>query len=154
MEHFKHYEGANLENILKAAELIETIPQEEFDMRTCRAGQKYTDKCDSVGCIVGHCTVLAPELISRDIGGEIDFCNFTLAFFGFNWPSDDWLYLFAPSWIDTDNTPKGSAQRMRYYVANGLPINAIDQKNGKAPLSYNNNKIKIIWKQIKQLKLR
>jgi len=136
MEHFKHAEGVNLSNIIRAAELIETIPYYQFDMGTCRSGQMVNPECDSVGCIIGHTTVLAPELLTYDYKDEIDFLRFSFAFFGLEWNARDWYYLFGGDWKSTDNTHIGASLRLRYYAAHGLPINWDDQMKGYAPLSY------------------
>ena len=137
INHLPHPEGCNIENILKAADLIEKIPQRKFNMRSFRKGQRSTAKCGSVGCIVGHSTLLASNLISRDLDREIDFISFSFAFFGIRWSSNDWSYLFSGDWVRTDNTPTGSASRMRYYAAHGLPENWRAQTTGDAPLIYN-----------------
>jgi len=135
MKHLKHPRGVKLPNILKAADLIETIPQDVFDMDSIRTGQKKTPKCDSVGCIIGCCTELTPNSLPRYNNGDIDFTQFVETFFGI-YESENWTYLFSICWQYTDNTPTGSAARMRYYVANGLPENWEKQMRRKEPLSY------------------
>jgi len=140
MKHLPHPKGVNLPNIILAAELIEKIQQRRFSMICFREGQEKKPKCNSVGCIVGHSTVLAPELLQFEWNDDINFVAFSEDFFGLEVGSNDWMYLFAASWRHTDNTPKGSAKRLRYYAVNGLPKNWVDQMFRKSPLIYNTTK--------------
>jgi hypothetical protein len=140
MKHHSHPKGINLENLIRMADYIETVPQEKFDMSEFRNdywNTKYMvePKCNSVGCIIGHCTILDDKDLPRNWSEDIDFAEWSQKFIG---TDDDsvWEYLFDANWRDTDNTPTGAAKRIRYYVANGLPENWQEQLWGEAPLSY------------------
>jgi hypothetical protein len=138
MKHLPHPKGINLENLIRMADFIETVPQDKFDMsefRNDNIQDMVEPKCNSVGCIVGHCTILDNEDLPRTYLGDIDFWEWSEKFIG----TDNlmvWSYLFHQVWHKIDNTPTGAAKRIRYYVANGLPENWKDQMSGEAPLSY------------------
>lgn len=50
--------------------------------------------------------------------------------------SEVWDFLFCGRWDNVDNTPKGAAKRIHYFLTNGLPENADQQRYGQAELSY------------------
>lgn len=126
----------NKENLLKMADYIETVPQEKFGMELCRSGYENTPECTSIGCIIGHCTVLDTEPLPRYSDGGIDFYKWSKSFIGIGSWTNDWDYLFASSWAMIDNTPTGAAKRIRHYVENGLPENWRSIMYGNAPLPY------------------
>ena len=127
----------NKENLLKMADYIETIPQNDFHMGCYRNGFKKYHKCNSVGCIIGHCTILdEEENLPRRSDGEINFSLWSQRFTGITAGSDEWYYLFGGDWSRTDNTPTGAAKRIRYFVEHGLPEDWLEQMNGVTPLSY------------------
>lgn len=127
----------NKENLLRMADYIETIPQEQFDMEVFREGGRTSPKCNSVGCIIGHCTALDdPENLPRYFYGEIDFDLWSEKFTGIGLFSRDWRYLFGGGWAKNDNTPTGAVKRIRHYVEHGLPQDWEEQMRGEAPLSY------------------
>ena len=135
MKHHAHPKGINLENLIRMADYIETVPQEKFGMMAYRYGDNTRYECDSIGCIIGHCTILDDADLPINISGSIAFQVWSQKFIG----TDDeevWLYLFSYHWMHSDNTPTGAAKRIRYYVANGLPENWQDQIRDEAPLSY------------------
>jgi hypothetical protein len=48
-----------------------------------------------------------------------------------------YTWFFAGSWDKTDNTAKGAAARIDYYLKNnGIPLNYLAQKEGDAELCY------------------
>ena len=135
MKHYPHPEGINLDNLLKMADYIETVPQHRFDMKSYRYWDESEPECSSVGCIIGHCTILDNEDLPRLWSGKIDFNEWSEKFIGTKEYSA-WRYLFGGEWEHIDNTPEGAAKRIRYYVANGLPENWFEQMDGEEPLSY------------------
>lgn len=144
MEHYPHPEGVKLDNLLKMADYIENVPQDVFSMDVYRSRFQYLHKCNSVGCIIGHCTVLdslSNIPFNRDFSGDvtIDFSLWSEQYTGISSCSGSWMYLFSFGWSGSngDNTPKGAAKRIRYYVKNGLPFNWRKQLEGSEPLSYN-----------------
>lgn len=126
----------NKQNLLRMADHIEKVPQEMFDMENFRIGQQVAPECDSVGCIIGHSVILAPELITRLYGGKIDFYAWCLSFTGLSLGVPRWKYLFGSAWKYSDDTPIGAAKRIRYFVENGLPKDWEKQMYGNAKLSY------------------
>lgn len=126
----------NKENLLKMADYIETIPQEMFNMLEYRFGTKITPECNSVGCIIGHCTVLDNEPLPRCRNGVIGFDEWSERFTGLDSWSDEWFFLFGNDWVNADNTPTGAAKRIRYFVENGLPNNWEEIIEGEDPLPY------------------
>ena len=128
----------NKENLKKMADYIETISPERFDMLEFRTGGKKNHECDSVGCVLGHCTVLDKNPLPMNYIGDINFSEWSLDFTGLYPNSDEWDYLFAPFWKAVDNTPIGAAKRIRYVLENGAPEDWHEQMIGKAPLSYLN----------------
>jgi len=124
------------------ADYIETIPQEKFDMSAYRTGQRTAHECDSVGCVVGHCTVLDKNPLPMNGLYNIDFLAWSRKFTGLDSYSDNnkCHYLFSFFWTAVDNTPVGTAKRIRYIIEHGLPEDWYEQMHGRAPLSYLKNK--------------
>jgi hypothetical protein len=135
MSFIPHSSGVRLDNLLRMADYIETVPQEKFDMYHYRNGDKKSPECDSVGCVIGHSTILDPVLtMDLVIEGEIFFSRFDSRFCATD--TDEQLYLFSSDWKFYDNTPAGAAQRIRFFVKNGLPENWREY-----PLDYLNEQI-------------
>ena len=128
----------NRENLSRMADYIETVLQRNFNMRRFRMGQKFGHECNSVGCVIGHCTVLDENPLPIDYSGDIDFTAWSSKFTGVPSFYDEWEYLFSYDWEDVDNTPTGAAKRIRHFLLRGLPQNWYEQMKGKAPLSYLN----------------
>jgi len=151
-------------NLNKMADYIENIPQYKFDMRRFRteehaddieiipddpqekvdisaylAGQKTAHECGTVGCPLGHCTILDERPLPLNYLGEIDFYAWSKEFTGLDPNSIGWCYLFGSFWTAVDNTPVGAAKRIRYLIENienGAPEDWKAQMEGDAPLSY------------------
>jgi len=126
----------NTENLKLMADYIETVAQRKFNMRIFRTGQRTAHECGSVGCVLGHCTVLDKNPLPMDYIGDINFSAWSLEFTGLYPDSDEWDYLFASDWDAVDNTPKGATKRIRYFLLRGLPHNWYEQMKGIEPLSY------------------
>lgn len=126
----------NKENLLRMADYIETVPQEKFTMSVYRGEKDFKDaSCDTIGCAVGHCTILAPHLIKQTELG-IDFEAWVKEFTGVEWASKEWRWLFSGIWVLIDNTPTGAAKRIRHFVEHGLPDDWEQIMNGEKPLPY------------------
>lgn len=126
----------NIENLLKAAAYIETVPQEKFNMSLWRYRVHTTHQCETVGCLIGHCTILDHfENIPKTLG-DINYERWSEQFFGLKCASREWKWCFAGEWSQTDNTPAGAAKRIRYLVNNGLPENWREQMLGEDELCY------------------
>lgn len=117
----------NLVELKRWRDFTETIPAEMIAMECWRQGSRFTPKCDSVGCIVGHCTGLyqADEL-PRDNYGIIEFNEVTSRFLGITSTAKDvWKFLFDSAWgyqyyTDTCGTQKAFAlHRMDYVLKHG-----------------------------------
>jgi len=131
-------------NLLEMAKYIATIPQEKFDMKFYRLGNKAktTKDCQSIGCVIGHCTILSREpLPIKEDGSYIKFSEFSEQFTGFMKEEPEWEWCFDALWYLVDNTPYGAAQRIIYLLENGLPKDWRRQKINIAPLSYTNIKV-------------
>ena len=130
----------NIENLERMAAHIETIPQELFDMQDYRRDEddKYSQECNSVGCAIGHCTILNKEPLPKYANGKIYFALWGWRFTRFSPWSTEWRWCFSSDWsIDgRDNTPTGCAKRIRWLIKNGIPNNWFDQMSGQAPLCY------------------
>jgi len=135
-------EQMNRENLKLMADYIETISQDRFDMGKFRTGELVKHECGSVGCVIGHCTILDKNPLRLDLDGHIDFDAWSFDFTGLDsfYDNDKWQYLFSCEWETVDNTPAGAAKRIRYFLENGLPKNWQEQILGFAPLSYLKNK--------------
>ena len=119
----------NKENLIKMADHLETIPDNLFDMRSYRVKilQKIDELhiCNSVACVVGHCTVLdTEENLSKHIMSTFDMFDTYFSFYSwgktFTGLEDDIDYgwLFSGEWNNIDNTRKGAIKRIRNFVAN------------------------------------
>ncbi len=125
-----------IENLKLMADYIETVPPEMFDMRTFRdRGFETEIKCNSVGCVIGHCVHLGPEFVIITCG-KIEFMFWSIRFTGLHYQQDQWKWCFDSNWDEFDNTPTGAAKRIRWLIANGLPENWEEQMNGIDPLCY------------------
>ncbi len=135
----------NRENLANMAEYIKTVPPGFVDMirfretnvRDILAKVEQTHKCNTIGCIIGHCTILdLEENLPRHWNGDIDFTVWSKQFTGLMPSSDEWKYLFGANWSTVDNTPEGAAKRIYYFLEHGLPATWKDEMNGKTKLSY------------------
>jgi hypothetical protein len=145
MYHFPIPKTTNIENLEKMAQYVENLPQSVFDMSSFRLGDPIpiSHECKTVGCIIGHCTILDlnPLPVDNLFGinyPTINFYRWCFNFTGIHQSDDvdEFLFLFGSDWDKIDNTPKGAAQRIRYFLEYGLPENWDEQMTGNAPLSY------------------
>ncbi len=128
----------NKENLQKMADYIRTIPEEKFDMRDYRSfDDKFSTECDSVACVIGHCTVLDKENILENFiksSGNICFTEWSYDFTGIM--SNEWYWCFSSYWTDTDNTVEGAARRIEWLINNGLPEDWEKQMHREEKLCY------------------
>ena len=112
----------NIKNLQAIADLCRTIAQESFNMRNYRhQDDKTSAECGSVGCVVGHATVLETGELPRDGEGNILFTRWSEGFTGMNVDSPEWRWCFGAMWEGFDNTPEGAAKRIEYMLA-GNPV--------------------------------
>ena len=114
---------ANLERL--AAHLDLGVTNLQFDMA------HYNSECGTIGCACGH----GPSLGITKYDSE-GWTRYAAPAFGVSEAHAAWYWLFAASWADIDNTPRGAAARIRYVLKHGIPENAGGQSFGLAPLSY------------------
>lgn len=119
------------------ADYIEKVPQEKFDMESYRTMPESSPSCKSIGCIIGHCTVLDDlKNIPRNYYGHIRFTEWSFDFTGIEIDSLKWKFLFSHEWRNSDNTPTGAAKRIRYFIEHGVPKNRYSVMHGREPLPY------------------
>jgi hypothetical protein len=127
----------NRENLQRMADHIRTVPQDMFHMQYFRLSKEDTHECNSVGCGIGHCTILDPKPLPRvDRCRNIDFKKWSERFTGIDYEDVKWMWCFAGSWFDIDNTPTGAADRIEWLLNHGLPEDWEEQLSGQAPLCY------------------
>lgn len=125
------------------ASYIQTIPQQEFNMGFYREdGDELEQHCGTVGCVIGHCTVLDTDenfaLFCHKAHDrcEVDFTSWCESFTDMSCHDREWRWCFGSWWKNSDNTPIGAAKRIVYMLEHGLPEYWIDQMLGREPLCY------------------
>lgn len=129
----------NLVNLQRMADHIKTIQQEMFDMDVYRSGQEKYAECDSVGCIIGHCTVLDKENLPINSFGKIMFGCWIEQFTGVCCQSStslEFRWLFSTDWSFIDNTAIGAYKRIEWYINHGVPKNWYNQMYNGSKLCY------------------
>ena len=102
------------------------------------------NQCGTVACAVGHGPLMGLKPLPEDTWYDYSYRNFgaTMTYSTTTGErvaaeSDDlWAWLFDGRWHQTDNTAKGAAARIRWYLENGTPENARDMRRGEVPLCY------------------
>jgi len=118
------------------ADYIRTVPQKSFTMDTYRISSgDESAKCNSVGCVIGHCTILDEQLFNRLSPYGI-FEQWSYLFTELFQDSPQWDWCFNGLWSYCDDTPTGAADRIEWLLSNGLPENWRAQMVGDAPLCY------------------
>lgn len=122
----------NIENLKRTAELVAKIPPENFDMEYYRLSDYSSHECGSVGCIVGHATVLDtpenlkrftqgvmyPEFKGRQFENDIRFDEWSADFFDIDDASNEWYYMFGHRWshFKATNTPEHAVYRINRII--------------------------------------
>jgi hypothetical protein len=133
----------NRENLQRMADYIRTVPQEKFNMEFYRKGNEKHHKCNSVGCVIGHCTVLDDfDNIPTLWNDEINFTEWSTNYTGIALRESEWIWCFDSLWNQTDNTPTGAAHRIEWLLNHGLPEDWFEQMTGKTPLIYRTDESK------------
>jgi hypothetical protein len=107
----------NTKNLKAIATLCRTLSQKDFNMRYYRMGDSSTSECGSVGCVLGHATVLDQGELPLNKNGNINFEEWGEIFTGLRMYSREWRWCFANFWAGQDNTPLGAAARIDYLLA-------------------------------------
>lgn len=81
--------------------------------------------CGTVGCAAGHGPYAGiPKLPTED------WQDYTRRVFIESRSSNEnnkaWDFCFSGSWARYDNTPEGAANRIKYLIVNGVPVNKYD----------------------------
>lgn len=117
-------------NLAKLADFLDSgDPRIHFDMSSYTSSGPDTAhvlKCGSVGCAVGHGPMAGVSAKRNE--DWTDYCSRV-----FTPDYDAWGWMFGASWQDVDPTAKGAARRIRHYLANGVPVDSVDQRWGQAP---------------------
>jgi hypothetical protein len=124
----------NKENLQRMADHIRTIPQEKFGMAYYRRGDRHTAECNSLGCVLGHCTVLDSGELPRFSNGSIDFIAWEESFTGTT--QEEWDWCFSGNWAEVDDTSEGASLRIEWLIKNGLPEDYLDQLIGDTEICY------------------
>ncbi len=109
------------------ADYIRSTSQEQFDMSKYRpALDNTTHICNSVGCVIGHCTALISEEEFKQIPLHpsslgVDFTLWSENFTGLKRNYQEWEWCFDSEWYYFDNTPEGAADRIEYMLKYGVP---------------------------------
>lgn len=115
--------GYHRQNLIQLAEYLEggTKENTRFDMAYYyddSTSDGFSTTCGSAGCAVGHGPYAG---IPKEVGEAWDdYCE---RVFGVDTDvvHDAYSFLFGSEWEQFDNTPKGAARRIRYYLDNGVP---------------------------------
>ena len=133
----------NRENLMRMADFIQTIPQQEFSMNFYRKDRDELERhCGTVGCVIGHCTALDTDknfalfCHKEHDRYEVNFMSWSESFTDMLCYHREWQWCFGSSWTGSDNTPIGAAKRIMYLLKHGLPEDWRDQMLGRAPLCY------------------
>lgn len=109
----------NKANLQRMVDHLCTISDNQFDMRGYRLnGDKASPECNSVGCVIGHCTVLDSENVKQNYlnsdTGIIKFTDWSYDFTGLH--GYLWDFCFGGAWVDTDNTIEGAIKRIESVI--------------------------------------
>lgn len=131
----------NRENLSRLADYLAALPAdyEHFDMarfRTTMTGKEHEPTtrpmgCRTVACAVGHAPLALPDLPPKP---DEEWDEYSNRLFGLY--DREWEWCFAAGWVHTDNTPAGAAARIRWLLEHGLPGDAYEQRQRRAPLCY------------------
>ena len=139
------------ENLLKLADKLETVPENQFHMDDYRVeptedgpgdSKGISDvlvnpdiDCGTSGCAIGWAPVV-PGLEALE--DDATWSGYAARVFGVCEWDADFAFMFSSSWKDKDNTPKGAAKRIRYFIEKGCPSNTDieDMMTGKKELCY------------------
>lgn len=92
-----------MKNLNKLKRFVEQIPDEKIDMECFRQeSSEYNTlkNCNTVGCIIGHCTGLMTkkEFKSCLANNKINFLQVSDILFNINIKSPIWDFLFSSNW--------------------------------------------------------
>lgn len=141
----RHQTEEHRANLRQLAAHLRTRPSEAFNMRRFARAPGFVGDvmpagaaaCGTVCCALGSGPAAGlPALCSEGWG------SYGRRVFGFDSLDPEthevriWEWMFASSWIHTDNTPAGAAARIEWWLDRGLPPDSVGQCLGVAPLCY------------------
>jgi len=111
----------NKENLQKAIAHMKTVDKSHFDMSvfTSDSYRGAFNECSSVGCTVGHCSVLEENrekytTTSSTLNSEtFDYLEWSRDFFGIDTEETLWDFMFSEFWF---NSKKQAIRRMKYVL--------------------------------------
>jgi hypothetical protein len=112
----------NKTNIYNAIQYMKTVDPKWFDMASYRDGEETTHQCKSVGCIIGHCTILDPNPLSvHGYSDDIDFSTWASEFFDLNVCTALWDFIFSSYWAEYSKSKslKQAIRRLKYVYKHG-----------------------------------
>ncbi len=129
----------NKENLLKLAKFLDELPEDykHFYMSDWVCDHEGYEKspselkkvnikgCGYVACAIGH----APQALGLSLEEVSEFPDWELFinhYFKIERSAEHWM--FGPHWTYIDNTPKGAAKRIRYFLENGVPTGTYDYR--------------------------
>ena len=98
--------------------ILLNVPKKNLVMKYFRDGDEISHECDSVGCIIGHCTILDDlENLSFKDDGKIDFFKWSEEFTGLTpyWGKWEWNWCFSSYWNDDKEQ---ILLRLKYIIDN------------------------------------
>lgn len=136
-------------NLEKLARHLASLPAdyEHFDMfdyaryehpytsgRSLYPDELSTDPvCGTVACAAGHGPMAGIAARPDETWSNYERRVFDLT-------DAEWGWCFASEWRFVDNTPLGAAKRIRHLLLNGVPHNAVSQRDGTAPYMFADTK--------------
>jgi len=113
----------NRENLKKMMDFVKTIPEEFIEMEEFRQTDETTIECKSSGCIIGWCTELDKENITKNFIDSEDNCilfyDWSFNFLNLELKDDQsiWEFMFAYHW---SNNKQLILNRMNYIYYKSL----------------------------------
>lgn len=108
----------NKENLQRMIDHLRTLPQNSFCMGAYRKNNEYSNtECNTIGCIIGHCTVLDSDNIKNNYlydNGYVKFLDWSYDFTGLD--KYLWGFCFHSKWGIVDNTIEGAIKRLELVV--------------------------------------
>lgn len=106
-----------VEKLKKMYNHLLTVRDEDFYIRVYRLSEndKTTPVCNSVGCVIGHCTAIDATNVMKNYmkpSGEISFFQWSLEFLQISAHDSVWEFMFGSDWsevgdfMDIEKRPK------------------------------------------------
>lgn len=95
----------NIHNLKRMYNHILTVPEELLSMKEWRNKDTHLHKCNTVGCIIGHCVQLddIENIPFHDTDG-INFSEWSELFTGLYERSYEWDFIFDSEWARSPKT--------------------------------------------------